>query len=127
MNPHDLDALVAQARGVEPYWAVTFGRSHCGNYSTREEAERVARDAFSEFRGRVCKYFDEPRVSTDIEEAMELVEEFVSYTISKRGDTRVVNIHTVDGTYVAESTHLPEAICLAYLKAKGVEVLHEKA
>lgn len=106
MDNRQLDALVAQARG----WVK--GRDELNQY-----------DIWTAPNGRHYYDITLPHVSTDMAEAMALVEEWPGdYQIRRDGQDYIVSLFSGADVYVEMADTLKAAICLAYLKAKGVEV-----
>ena len=125
MDNRKLDVLVAQARG----WVT--GRDELNQY-----------DIWTAPNGR--RYYDItlPHVSTDMAEAMAVVEEirnnlccfymasdhdylWEAYGIKDPDSPEHNEQAIVKWKIYARADTLSEAICLAYLKAKGVEVPNE--
>ncbi len=112
MDNRQLDALVAQARGLRPC-SDPIGR--CDAAHTDPPQCWGTPDKHGVVHGSDLRAY-----STDIAEAMALVEEWPGdYEIERMIGQYGV---TLDRRVIATADTLPEAICLAYLKAKGVEV-----
>ena len=109
MTSRELDALVAQARGWNINWSdpdFREGRIHwCDNESS-------------------TNYLTEQyQPSTDIAEAMALVEEWDGgWKIEGVGGYYGATLWRGTELYASHGDSLTAAICLAYLKVKGVEV-----
>lgn len=115
MKGRDLDSLVAQARG----WKLRKYANGGGEWAYDGKIVSLSR-------------YGKP-VSTDIAEAMALVEElgrwhgfeFIMW-LEEDGQWHAGwfenDYEGPESRVTARSKVLPEAICLAYLKAKGVEV-----
>jgi len=100
MNPREIDALVAQARG----WTLKKYANGGGEWT---------------HNGMIMAYRHGLRWSTDIAEAMGLVDRPVTMTRLSDGKW---SVNFTGEWYVAFADTLQEAICLAYLKAKGINV-----
>lgn len=114
MESRQLDALVAQARG----WVK--GRDELNQY-----------DIWTAPNGRCYYDITLPHYSTDIAEAMGLVDELVATGLNVelhwRGGGVSCSVEEGDEVTahyiaVADAPTASAAICLAYLKAKGVDV-----
>lgn len=122
MEPRHLDALVAQARGWNINWSdpdLREGRIH---WRDNESSTIYLPEQY--------------QPSTNIAEAMALVEELrrggngkaaccirleiTDYPVEKDCKCTIYGPDQVEVS--ADGHELPEAICLAYLKTKGVEV-----
>lgn len=102
MTHRDLDALVAQARGWTKVDEGEFWKGWGTPPNTNYKEQY-------------------PNVSTDIAEAMGLLEDWPgNYETERQGGYYGV---TLDRQFIATATTLQEAICLAYLKAKGKGVM----
>jgi hypothetical protein len=106
MKPRDLDALVAQARGWNINWSDPDFREGRIHWRDNESSTIYLPEQY--------------RPSTDIAEAMGLQKEFDGYTFSRHGTEHVVSLYKHGISYMAKADTLSAAICLAYLKAKGV-------
>jgi hypothetical protein len=143
MNHRTIDALVAQARGVTPYHTIVspYGARY-GSFENVEEARDVIAKHCDGVGWQIVPYINEPPVSTDIAEAMALVDELEAagyrWSLNVRdpvkSDLRIIphmrfwryrdGLLDADMFYADGDTRA-EAICLAFLKAKGVEVQNE--
>lgn len=133
MDGRQLDALVAQARGFKRDVRVKGSDKFVTIYSNNKwfaDGQQTEED--------LLHYGAPLDVSTDIDEAMGLVEELrrggngkaaccirleiTDYPVEK--DCKCTIYGPDQAEVSADGRELPEAICLAYLKAKGVEVPH---
>lgn len=131
-----IDAMIAEhVMETDKYWSVRWGGSGYGDFPTYDEAVIHALKIFGDRRAMIIPYWDEPCYSTDISAAWLVVEKMRSvglwflleyeeppqccYTsfyvpINESGE------NGSQGNAYADTA--PLSICLAALKAVGVEV-----
>lgn len=125
-----LDAMIAEhVMHTEKYWAIRWGGSGYGDFPTYDEAVIHELKIFGDRRAIIIPYWDEPCYSTDISAAWQVVEKLGMVTIENatpHGPWSVgFTAHDCEGEphwVHVEADTAPLAICLAALKACGVEV-----
>jgi|CXWL01.1.fsa_nt_gi hypothetical protein len=126
-----IDAMIAEhVMGTEKYWAIRWGGSGYGDFPTYDKAVINALKIFGDRRGAIIPYWDEPCYSTDISAAWLVVEKLRErgWKIELFGRTDCWCVlfeqgpnHTLQ-TAIEDADTAPLAICLAALKAVGVEM-----
>lgn len=125
-----IDAMIAEhVMNTEKYWSIRWGGSGYGDFPTYDEAVIHALKYFGDRRAAIIPYWDEPCYSTDISAAWQVVEKLrETWAIELHGREGVWNCLVEEGDEVtahfiatAEADTASLAICLAALKAVGVE------
>ena len=125
-----IDAMVAEhVMETEKYWSIRWGGSGYGDFPTYDEAVIQSKKLLGGRQATIAPYWDEPKYSTDIYSAWLVVEKLAG----EQGPYSVV-MNNNDGDWVvhfwngdrhdlyANADTAPMAICLAALKAVGVEI-----
>lgn len=124
-----IDAMIAEhVMNTEKYWSIRWGGSGYGDFPTYDEAVIHALKLFGDRRAMIIPYWDEPHYSTDISAAWQVVEKLIADHWEPAIDFEKQRgqwcAEFSDGTIIMRSfaDTATLAICLAALKAVGVEV-----